>query len=370
MSTRTVSPLGHGLRHSVPPKLAGSTLAWALYRIGLVVTGLIWICFASTLCGCNAANGWVMNRSGQAYYNRGNYTAARYEFERALMDNPRNPHYAYNVAQAMEQQGELESAEQMYQHALTLDPSHQPAYHGLAEMLIDQGREDDAGALLQAWAETQPYLPESNLELADMYQRRGNVAGAQRYVQQAMRAHPRNPQAYARMGRIYQQSGQPQLAASWYQRSLAMNPYQPEVTSQYMHLGTGAAPTPALHMARTMPRYDPTMMGGFHFSGSPQTFLATPQPSSAMMVGTPLTGRTLAMPAGPAQAHFPPNYGPGAPVPQAPLQGSPTFAPTQQFTAPQPPPQPIQLGQPVPVSHDHSGSAPMIGTAIPAVQPF
>src|SRR5690606_28611905 len=134
-------------------------LGWSLYHAGLVLGGIIWVCVASTLCGCAQSNAWVSNQSGQWAFNQGNYTAARHEFERALADDPYNPSYAYNVARAMEKQGETQHSERMYQHALTIDPTHQPSYHRLSELLIDQGREGDAHLLVQAWADTQPYIP-------------------------------------------------------------------------------------------------------------------------------------------------------------------------------------------------------------------
>ena len=38
--------------------------------------------------GCNATNGWAMNRSGMKQYQRGNYAQARHQFARAIADSP------------------------------------------------------------------------------------------------------------------------------------------------------------------------------------------------------------------------------------------------------------------------------------------
>ncbi|MCA9031558.1 MAG: hypothetical protein KDA66_12170, partial [Planctomycetaceae bacterium] len=54
------------------------------------------------LSGCHLSNGWFMSSSGRAYYQRGNYAAARHEYERALMDQPFNANFAYNAARSME----------------------------------------------------------------------------------------------------------------------------------------------------------------------------------------------------------------------------------------------------------------------------
>ncbi len=386
---------------------------WVLYRFGLILGGLAWVFIASTLCGCNSASGWVMNRSGQSYYDRGDYTAARFEFERALMDSPQNPNYAFNVARAMEEEGDMQGAEQMYQHALNIDPSHQPSYHSLSAMLVDEGRDEDARALLSSWAETQPYLPESQLALAEMYETDGNYLAAQQYTQRAMTLKPNNPRAMARMGRIYQQSGNPQLADQWYQQSLSMNPYQSNVRAQQYAL-YGPPVTPALQMANTMPRIDPSFNGGFNYLNNPrlqqntymsgpvqmqspmasQGWTTTSQMQSMPMQSIPMQ-QTMVMPNNmtmmpnasnsgmsqygstqfetqmpmeqiltpnmlPADNQMPSHLAGGQFNGETVYESSPTYSPTHSAVHP---------GQPVPVSHTQFNGTPMI-SSVPAVKAF
>jgi len=344
-------------------------VAVVVYRVALVLGGIAWVLLASTLCGCNSVNGYVMNRSGQAYYNRGNYTAARYEFERALIDQPNNPHYAYNVAKAMRQQGDTAGAEQMYQHAINIDPTHQPAYHDLAEMLMDQGREDDASALLTAWSETQPYIPEAQLEMANLYQQQGNYAAAQQKVQQAMHANPSSSQAYAQLAQYYEAQGNPQMAAQYYERSILQNPYRPEVHSQYGRLATRNRPSGALYLSHVQPRVDPTFAGGIRFT-NPQ--MATPAAGTYM--SSPAMNSTVMMAPTQGQVVYEqPMMGTTAPQqmsapwqqqsPQTIMTPSPYATTPQVQSVPAAPsippsalpggsnPQPIELGQPVPITH-------------------
>lgn len=248
-----------------------SRMAWRAYRFGLIVAGLLWVCIACTLCGCSPINGWVMNESGIAYYNRGDYEAARYEFERALMDNPYRADYAYNVAKAMERQGDPAGAEQMLQYALTLDPGHELAYRGLSDMLIAQGRDSDAQMLLQAWTDTQPYTPGSSIEMARYQQRSGNLPAAEQNLAHALQLNPNDPRALNQMGMIYEQTGQPSMAAAYYQQSLMLQPMQPEVQSRLSGIGWTPGASPALAMANKVPLTDPTMNGGVSFAGGPVT---------------------------------------------------------------------------------------------------
>lgn len=342
-----------------------SVTAWMFYRFGLVLGGLAWICVASTLCGCNAVSGWTMNQSGLGYYKKGNYTAARYEFERALMDQPYNASYAYNVAKAMQKQGDSVQAEQMYQQALTLDPQHQPAYHALTEMLIEQGRQDDAQQLLQAWAETQPYDPYAHVELAQLQRRSGNLIGAEQQLQTALRMNPHSPQALDAMGQLQQQMGRPAMAAGYYQRSLAQNPYQPQVSSRLDALSTSGRPDGAIQLANHLQHTDPTLAGGpiqAHYSGPQMS--AVPMGPSPMMSSVPLPV------AGPYNVYRP--APPGAPLPMAAPRMAPPMQsmPIPQQAAPAIS-QPIELGQPVPITQVYPQmGAPMLGNAIPTIQAF
>ncbi|WP_231754074.1 tetratricopeptide repeat protein [Caulifigura coniformis] len=220
-----------------------------IFRGTLTVAGVAWICIASTLCGCGSVNGYVMNESGKAYYRRGDYTAARHEFERALMDSPENPNYAYNVAAAMQQQGDVMAAEKMYQHALVIDPGHESSYEGLAHLLYNNDRTGEAEQLLTAWSDTQPYDENSSLTLARMQDNMGNTAGADMSYDRALAANPRSRRANRR--RDSQMAGY---------RGQMQNPYSSGMQPDSPMMADGQSP--ALLMAQQMPMYDPTFQPG------------------------------------------------------------------------------------------------------------
>ncbi len=200
----------------------------------LTVFGLSLLALGTLLfeSGCNQTSGYVMNESGKGFYAQGNYTAARREFERALMDSPENPNYAFNVASAMKKQGDLIGAERMYQRALNLDPRHQPAHHEMASMLKEQGREEQAAAHIQEWVATQPYQPNAHIEQAWMQKQHGDLAGAEQSLRLALQQKPNHPAAMAQLADVYQQTGRSQEAHAMYRRSLALNPFQPEVRAR------------------------------------------------------------------------------------------------------------------------------------------
>jgi tetratricopeptide (TPR) repeat protein len=392
MNSRCVPPLP--LNEDAATSRLPGALGWILYRFGLIGGGILWVATASTLCGCTQTNGWVMNQSGRAYYNRGNYTAARYEFERALMDSPYNASYAYNVARAMEKQGDIAGAEQMYQHAIQLDPSHQPTYHAMSTMLASQGRESEAHELLQAWATTQPYASGSQAELAQFEGSTGMAASgpmggmmSAAATQQSMNMNglaaippqmPMDPHAHAASMSIDSQGSFTAMS----------NPYQ-QVSMSRTQPGTGTGDSPALQMASSMPQSDPSFAGGPMARVYSQPQMAGMQPQMAGMQpqmagmqpqmagmqpqmagiqsqpwGTSVTPITQAASAVPASASSPA-------LVAAPQQVSAGMAgPVLRAPGPVVPGQPVELGQPQPVTQVVPNTSYPMMSNVPMIQAF
>ena len=196
------------------------------------------------MSGCCSSSGWLMNNSGMGYYQKGNYAMARNEFERAVVDSPRNPDYRHNLAMAMQKQGDTPRAEQVLRHNLSVDPMHQPTYHALTQMLISQQRTAEADQLLAGWRDSQPYVPEAYVEQAWFQHETGNRLAAEQTLRQALQVKPNHPVALAHLGQLYHENGQVDQASAYYQRSLLTRWNQPEVHSRLATLtGSGATPT-------------------------------------------------------------------------------------------------------------------------------
>lgn len=351
----------------------------ALGRLILGMLGIAWVALAATLCGCRPMNAYVMNESGKGYYRRGNYMAARMEFEKALMDRPFSADYAYNLAASMSQTGDTMAAEEMYRHALLLDPSHQPSYHGLASLMNSQGRQAEAQQLVQTWVETQPYIPESHLEMSWLMQQQGNLLAAEESAHQALRINPRHPRAMAHLGRIYARGGRNQQAAAMYRRSLALNPLQAGVQSELAYMNYPQNYSPGLQMAATMPGTDPALFGTGPVMAGPmmgRRGLAARNPFARgmayqqmpmdygmmqpMQMGAYTPAPAPLMQAAPSISTAPMMTGPITTVPA--YSGVPAAAVPYGSTVPygtplpiDPSSQPVQLGAPIPTTMMPSG---------------
>ena len=205
------------------------------------------------ISGCYNMNGYVMNASGQGYYEQGNYAMAAQEFQTALANNPHNPDYMSNLAKARMKMGDTGSAEQMFKQALAKSPSHQPSYHGLAELYLANGRSNEAASLLNTWAATQPYVAESHVELAWLQRELGQPEAAAESLKSALQVNPSHSTALAHMGQYYQDIGQPAQALTMYQQSLKSDWNQPDVHSRMAVVAEAAGtnhPMSEMAMAR------------------------------------------------------------------------------------------------------------------------
>ena len=306
--------------------------------------------------GCNQSNAFMMNESGKSLYSQGQFTAARREFERALIDNPDNPDYAFNVASAMRKQGDLIGAERMYRHALSLDPRHQPAHHGIAAMLVDQGRVAEADSHLREWADTQPYLPEAHIENAWLRQDMGDLPAAEQSLHRALQANPSHPVALAQLGHLYEVNGRPGEARMMYQRSLSGNPYQSEIKARMAEVGRHWTPPSGASVAAYPPGPQwPVQQASYQ--PYPSYTPTTPMPRQSV----PFQG--FASTPGPA----PPFGFYGQPMPSSGIpqqMAAPMPSPTPTFT------QPAQLGHPQPVTNADPAHVPLSMSAAPIVTPF
>lgn len=307
------------------------------------------------LCGCNAMTGGVMNQSGSACYRQGNYSLARAEFQRAVIERPDNANYIHNLAAAMRKQGDQAGAEQTYRRALLVDPMHQPAHHGLAKLLMDQNRHGEAIALLEDWTGAQPYVPESHIELAWIQRETGDIASAERSLQNALRIAPNHPVALAHLGQVYETTGDRGRAMAMYQRSLYSRWNQPQVQSRLATLAGTSHPG----AARTVSLNPAAPIRGYAMSNPPAPGYVMSQPQQGYVMSQPQ--RFVQQSVARIPTHQPVTLAPPQPVYEQPTSFAPST--TRVVAAP------VQLGLPA-FDADPAHSQQMTAASLPVVDPY
>jgi len=317
--------------------------------------------------GCYSMNGYMMNSSGQALYNQGNYSMAAAEFQKAVASAPNNPDYTANLARTRYKMGDVSGAEQLYRQNLMASPSHQPSYHGLAELMVAQGRGAEATSMLSSWSATQPYVAESHLEMAWLQKELGQPDAAAQSLQQALQVNPGHPKALAHLGEFYQQNGQHQQAAAMYQQSLQAQWNQPEVHSRLTAATAAAGPThpvnaAALAQGATPPGYGPRRMA----QARPPMMAQSIPPHVSPGAGPMNVAHTTALPpamgfGSPVSASFPTAVPPQQPVTPATL---PVPTPDPGFE------QPENSGTPATTVSHETMMIPQQDGSLPAVDAF
>lgn len=78
------------------------------------------------------------------HFHKGNYEAARAEWEEAVRLNPYDPNIVNNYGYVLDTMGEYEKALKWYYRTVELAPRRTPIYLNLGDIMVKMGREEDA----------------------------------------------------------------------------------------------------------------------------------------------------------------------------------------------------------------------------------
>jgi len=206
------------------------------------------VCIVSV--GCNLQSN-RLNVVGREAFERGQYTVAINEFQKALKANPNNADAYYNLAASFGVVGKqaknkqwLEQAEQLYRQAISVNGGHAAAHRGLAGLLIETGREQYAFDLLNQWKDRYPTSTEPLVELARLYQEYGDSSRATDLLADALRLNPNDLRSLTAMGHLREVNGQTHLAIDNYLRALQVDSSQQGLVQRVAALQSRVAALP------------------------------------------------------------------------------------------------------------------------------
>ncbi|MER3501047.1 MAG: hypothetical protein C4295_06120 [Candidatus Fervidibacterota bacterium] len=202
----------------------------------------------------------------KALAQKGDWEAARREFEKAVKANPddvdarmglteallqlgkwaetlphlrwlsqkipRNPRIWATLGQVQEQLKQLDEAIAALRKAVHLQPEEPEFRLPLARVLIAKERWDDAAHHLRWLAHRVPDLASVPYHLALYYERKGDIDKALHYARRTVRLSPREPEARLTFARLLVQKGDLQAAARQLETLLRQFPTSAELTAE------------------------------------------------------------------------------------------------------------------------------------------
>jgi Tfp pilus assembly protein PilF len=172
------------------------------------------------------------NEEGVQRLERGDFKAAREEFQAALMLQPENPRLIYNLGQCYDRLGQTSQAEQSYRDALRCDPDYAECRHALDAILVNSGRIEEAHRMVQDWLSRKPGLAAAYAEDGWLYYCETDPDKALKRYQQALDLDPHDNRALLGMAQVYEEQNRPDRALHLYLTALDFNPRQPEVVKR------------------------------------------------------------------------------------------------------------------------------------------
>lgn len=158
---------------------------------------------------------------------------ARSAFEQAVLHNPYNPNYVYNLASALYRLGEIEAAEKHTRRSLRLKANLSESYYLQARIHRDRR---EFPAALKAFAQAHDYGQKSQSFLLD-YLLAAEAAGDDSAVPElaARLAGVREPRALRELARVHASFGEYKKSVAYYARLLRSPEAKSADRRQYVH---------------------------------------------------------------------------------------------------------------------------------------
>ncbi len=222
---------------------------WKRY-LSLAITGSLCLGLLQ-LAGCSVA-ARNYNMVGKEAFEKGQYSQAISEFQKAIAQDNRNAEAYYNLGATYYTIGKqtknsqwTDQAEQLLRQSIALNPGSSEAHRTLTALLVETGRTQYAYDLLNGWQQRNPANPAPLLELAQISQELGDSNRAANYLTDALRVDPNDPAVLKAMGHVRERQGQLAMALENYTRSYQIDPRQSDVAARIVDLRTQLASLPA-----------------------------------------------------------------------------------------------------------------------------
>lgn len=152
------------------------------------------------------------------------YDEAIENFRRAIVLEPRQPAFHYNLAKALKETNDFPSAIAGYRKALSLDPEFLDAALNLGNVLKEAGRLDEAAACFKAALAKSPGDGEMHYNLGNVHVAQGRLEDAATCFRAALACKPGFAEAITNLGNVLKEQGRLQDAVDCYREAMGLAP--------------------------------------------------------------------------------------------------------------------------------------------------
>lgn len=166
---------------------------------------------------------------------------------RAIVLNPRSPHYYSNLGEAQRALNQFEAALDSYRRAIELEPNFVEAYSNLGIVLYSLERPEEARAAYREALRHRPDFAEAHNNLGNTFKDEGRLEEAMAEYRQAIALKPGFATAYNNMGNAFADAGAREDAKKWYAEAMRI---QPNFAEPHYNLGNVLKDESRLHEAQ------------------------------------------------------------------------------------------------------------------------
>lgn len=168
------------------------------------------------------------NLIGAAEIGKGDISAGRAAFEKALNIEPKFTPALMNLASLDLSQGKKDDARKRYEQVVKIQPQNLRALLSLAKLDFDAGKTSDGVNRLKQAQNANDKALAPRILLARYYLRTQDVNDAQSVVQEALNIAPNNPVVLELQGQVQQASGNAQGSVDTYKQLVKAAPKAPQ----------------------------------------------------------------------------------------------------------------------------------------------
>ena len=154
----------------------------------------------------------------------GDRAAARAQYEKILMKQPKHVDARYMLGTLLAESGEIELALAHLKSAASRMPHSAMIQTNLGNVYLKLGELDQAGECYKKSLRLDPQVPETLFNLGVIHHRQGRLDEAASCIESSLEIKPSFHEAYMELSKIYREQNHPDLAAACFIKVLAIKP--------------------------------------------------------------------------------------------------------------------------------------------------